>query len=71
MSDTFIGFAVTLEGEISHERAEAIRSALYQIRGVVDVRPIANDGIESAMTEIRVRREIAQQLYGVAKDLLK
>lgn len=71
MSSTFVGFAVTLEKEISEERAEAIRAALYQLRGVVDVRPIPHSGLDMALCETRVRREIAEKLIGMAREVVK
>lgn len=70
MTDRHSGYVITLDHDIREDDAERIITALRQIRGVVDVRPVVADGIEQHIAESRVRVEIAEHVQKLWQAVL-
>lgn len=64
MSDKINSFTVVLDEDISEEQAEKIKSAMMQIKGVIDVSNNVTDiGLHTATQ--RVRLDIAKKIMDV------
>ena len=62
MTTRYKGFAVALAADIRDDDAEDILTALRQIRGVADVRPIEAD-FQDHMIRMREQQRIREALY--------
>ena len=67
MSTKVNGFVVTLETDITQQQAEAIRSALMQIRGVIDVQAGAG-GYQEVIARNRVNHMWQTKLIELVQD---
>jgi TorA maturation chaperone TorD len=68
MSDNVRGFAVTLSTAVDDQEAEAIMRALRHIKGVADVRPVAED-LQMVMAHALARRQLQEKLYALYTSL--
>lgn len=59
-----MGFAVVLEHPLKDEDAEALITAIRQLRGVVDVQPIVEQ-LEHQMLRWRVRHELLKEVQNL------
>ncbi len=67
MSDRYSALIVILENNIRDDDAEALISAMKQLRGVLDVQPhIANP--EEAIAETRVRADLLRRIIEMIKS---
>lgn len=64
MTDRYHALTVTLEKDIRSDDAEALLSAIAQLRGVVDVVPHVTD-IRDHSARTRARQELAEKLWKV------
>lgn len=69
MSARVAGFLVILDHDLRDDDAEATLNALRQIRGVMKVKPVAPDYSDFGIAEARTRREIADQLFELARKV--
>ena len=65
MTDRHSGYVVTLASDIREDDAEAIITALGQIRGVISVTPVVAD-VQTAVASQRAKIKWSQKLYELA-----
>lgn len=70
MTERYSGYVITMAHDIREDDAEQVINALRLIRGVVDVRPVVADGVESWIAESRVRVELANKLLDLHREVL-
>lgn len=66
MTDRHAGYVVTLEEPIREDTAEKTLSAIRQIKGVLSVEPIINDGdleVKEMIARSRARNWLFEQVY--------
>lgn len=65
---THVGYVVVLEEPVNDEYSfEHVITALKQIKGVVEVKPVLGS-IDMAMAEHKVRHELMLKLYELAAE---
>jgi len=70
MTDRHSGYVITLDHDIREDDAERVITALRQIRGVVDVRPVVADGVAEYVTRTRAQVEFADKLLALHAEVL-
>lgn len=65
MTDRYNYLTVALENDIRDDDAEAIISAIGQIRGVLSVTPNVVSSADNWVIQKRVRRELFEKLFAV------
>lgn len=68
MTDRLNGFIVVLEQDIREDDAEAILTALMQVRGVLTVTPNVA-GPDEAIAEERIRSEMRDKVFQFLKGI--
>jgi nitrate reductase NapAB chaperone NapD len=64
MTDRFHTLTVVLESDTRTDDAEALITAIEQMRGVLKVSGVVSD-MDSHMAQERVRRELGEKLWAV------
>lgn len=64
MTERYNFLTVALEADLRSDDAEALISAIRQLRGVADVKPNVRDG-NSLTAETRVRADLTEKLWAV------
>lgn len=63
MTDRYKGFIVTLSDDLRDDDAAATIAAIKQIKGVIAVKPVLNEGIGDEMAQDRVRHELWAKVH--------
>jgi hypothetical protein len=69
MSQSFKGFVVTLDQEVSEEYIDFLKNAISALKHVSSVDPVPTD-FNDHIVEMRVRRESAQKVRELAMEIL-
>ena len=68
MSEKVKALIVTLDQDISEEKAQFIMKSFYAMRHVLDVSPVPADPIADWTVKVRLRNEIFDKLVAIVKD---
>jgi hypothetical protein len=63
MTDRYMALTVVLERDLRDDDAAALITALKQLKGVIDVRPVQATGGEQGITRMRLNNELRASLF--------
>lgn len=63
MTDRYMALTVVLERDLREDDAAGLITALQQLKGVVDVRPVQATGGEEGITRMRINNELRESLF--------
>lgn len=69
MTDRHTGYIVTLAKDIREDDAEATLTALRQVKGVLSVDPIIDEGMAVYNGTMRERRRVLDLLWKLIEDV--